>query len=171
MKKILSLIVAVLAVGCHVNAQIPPVSSHTVVLTWTAPPANANWPGCGTTAPQSPCVYAVYACVASASACGNTTNSAWHELTNSTNRPSGLTFTDTTPSVGQNYYAVTTVQQSAISGASNVANVNVPGPPAPPALANPTVASNELPHIVLPPVTKELDARLGSPGILVATLK
>lgn len=154
MKKLLAtLAFLALAIGC--KAQIPPATTHTVVLTWTAPVANSTWTGCTTSAP---CVYAIYRCSGSATACGDTTNSAWSEITTSTTRVSGTTYTDATASGLTAYYAAVTYQGTAHSGASNTAGpFVVPGSPLAPQLGAGSVAENDGAPAPIPPSSgKEL---------------
>jgi hypothetical protein len=140
-KFLLLLLILGISIGCRTNAQMPPASKHSVVLTWTAPsPVPGGWPGCGTTAPQSPCVYSVWRCTTSAAACGNTLNTAWSEITTIASRPSGTTYTDANPPIGNTWYAVETVQGLSNSDPSNIASVNVPGSPLAPALGAPNIS-------------------------------
>lgn len=79
-RKLFPLILAlVAAIGCH--GQVPPASQHSVTLTWTAPVAGSTWSGCTTAAP---CVYAVYRCTGTATACGTLSSTAWSEITTAT---------------------------------------------------------------------------------------
>lgn len=144
MKTKIVMIAAAIAIaftaGCH--AQVPPATTHSVVLTWGAPVPTATWLGCGTGTGQSPCVYAVYKC---ATNCGSTSNSTWTEITTAATRPSALTFTDSAPGAGTVNYDVETVQGTAHSDPSNVATVTVPGTPVAPPLGNPSVSQLALP--------------------------
>lgn len=126
----------IIAAGCH--AQVPPASTSTVNLSWTAPAASGGWAGCTTAAP---CTYAIYrATFATASACPASTNTAYTEVTNPAARPSGTTFTDATAS-GTVCYIGETVQGAANSGPSNTAGpATVAGVPLAPTLGTPVVA-------------------------------
>ncbi len=137
MKKIAAILMSLgLLAGCH--AQVPPATTHAVDLTWTAPAATSTWAGCSTSAP---CVYAVYRCAGSATACGTLSSTAWAEITTAATRPSGVTYQDTGVSGGTTYsYVVETVQGSENSGPSNVTTATVPQTPTAPAIGSPTVA-------------------------------
>lgn len=124
------------AVGCH--GQLPPATQHSVTLTWSAPVGTFTWGGCTT---ASPCVYAVYRCAGTASACGTLSSTAWAEVTTAATRPSGVSYQDLTVSGGTTYsYAVETVQGNENSGPSNVTTATVPQTPVAPAIGSPTVA-------------------------------
>ncbi len=137
MKKILAILLSLgVVAGCH--AQVPPATSHAVDLTWTAPAASSTWGGCTTAAP---CVYAVYRCTGTASACGTLSSTAWAEVTTAATRPGGTSYSDTTVSGGTSYtYAVETVQGPEYSGPSNTTTAAVPATPLAPAIGSPTVA-------------------------------
>jgi hypothetical protein len=143
--------IALIAVGCR--AQVPPATSHVVSLTWTAPAANSGWSGCTSSAP---CVYAVYRCSAGATTCADTTQSAWKEITSSTTRPSGMSYTDNTASGLTAYYIVETVQAGSNSAPSNTTTpITVPGSPLAPSLSQPTVAMEVAPQVRPAPPTPD----------------
>ncbi len=135
MKRFAFALALALAVGCH--AQVPPATTHTVTLTWSQPAPNANWTGCTTAAP---CTYGIYKCTLSQTACADTTNAGWSEVTTSLTRVSGLTFTDSNVGGGTVYYVAKTFQGTASSGPSNISQAIVPGTPTAPPL-NTSVAS------------------------------
>lgn len=176
MKKVfLTLATLAIAIGCS-RAQVPPATSHQVVLNWTAPaPSVVNgvtvWAGCGSTLPQSPCVYAVYSCNGTAASCGDTSSTSWHEVTSAATRPSALTFTDASPLAGADFYVVKTIQGSASSGASNIAPATVPGVPGAPALATPTVAENEPLAPLAIPKPQEPELAMTAPMHLTARVE
>ncbi len=146
---ILILILASALPGC---TQVPPATTHSVSLTWTAPAASSAWAGCSTTAP---CVYSVYRCTGTATACGTLSSTAWTEITTTTTRPSGTAYTDTNVTGGGVFtYAVETVQGPDNSGPSNTTTATVPGTPVAPAIGTPTVAKLETQP--LPAATGEL---------------
>lgn len=122
MKKILAAAaLSIFAIaGC--NGQIPPPTNHVVNLTITPPS------GC-----TSGCTYAIFRCSASAAACADTTNTAWSEITNSSNRISGTTYTDSGASGLTAFYAAETYLSGSHSGPSNIVGPLVvpPSPLAP----------------------------------------
>lgn len=139
MRKLFGFLLAGLIVaGCH--AQVPPATTHVVNLSWQAPVASGTWGGCTTSAP---CVYAVYRCTASAATCANTGSSSWSEITTSTTRPSGTSYTDPSAAGLTAYYTVETVQGSQNSAPSNTTSVTVPASPIAPSLGQPTAAQLE----------------------------
>ena len=142
MKKLFPLILAlVAAIGCH--GQVPPATTHSVKLTWTAPVASSTWSGCTTTAP---CVYAVYRCTGTSTSCPSvpTTNTAWSEITTPSTRPSSVTYVDTGVTGGSTYtYTVETVQSNTNSSPSNTTTAIVPQTPGSPTLSSPTTANLE----------------------------
>jgi hypothetical protein len=145
MKRILAILIVMVAAavaGCH--AQVPPATSHVVNLSWTAPAANGTWSGCTAAAP---CAYAVFRCSAGATTCGDTTASAWKEITTGTTRAAGTTYTDPTAGGLTAFYVVETVQGGANSGASNITTVTVPGTPLAPTLSQPTSAQDLMPQV------------------------
>ncbi len=136
-KKLSVLILALAAIlpGC---AQVPPATTHSVTLTWTAPASNSVWTGCTTTAP---CVYAVYRCTGSATTCGTLSSTAWSEITTPSTRPSALTYVDIGVTGGTSYtYTVETVQLNTNSSPSNTTTALVPQTPGSPTLGSPTSA-------------------------------
>lgn len=142
MKKFLiPALLAIATVGCH--GQIPPPTTHVVNLTITAPA------GCTT---SSPCTYAIYRCSASASACADTTNTAWAEITNSANRISGTSYTDSSASGLTAYYAALTYQGASHSGASNVVGpLSVPPSPLAPVVNGTTAQGDQKPLKAIEP--------------------
>lgn len=151
MKKLSILILALAAIlpGC---AQVPPATTHSVTLTWSAPASSSTWTGCTTTAP---CVYAVYRCTGSATTCGTLSSTAWSEITTATTRPSGTTYADTAVTGGGVFtYAVETVQGLDNSGPSNTTTATVPETPVAPSIGSPTVSKLETKP--LPAATEEL---------------
>ena len=150
MKKFALLILALVAVGCH--GQVPPATSHSVSLSWGAPASSGTWSGC---TPTAPCVYSVWRCAGSATACGTLSSTAWAEVTTSTTRPSATSYVDSTVAAGISYtYAVETVQGSDNSGPSNTTTANVPQTPVAPSLGSPAIAREE--GAPLPRATYEL---------------
>lgn len=177
MKKILALVSVIMTTGCvHLPAQMSS-PNKVVQLSWTAPaldPINLpNWTGCGT---PSTCQYVVSRAPASGNTCPAITGTAYTPL-NSSSPVSATTYTDSTSGGGKFCWIVQTVQlQSGTQTVSDPSNstgpLQVPGKPGPPTSNSGAIASNELaPIIPLPPVTKELDAKMGTPVMLVATLK
>lgn len=144
MRKLIGIAIGLmLAAGCH--AQIPPASTKSAVLTWSAPQAvTGGWQGCTT---ANPCVYAVYRAITTGSTCPATGSAQWSELTTASTRPSALTYTDTTAAGLNVCYAVETVQASLNSGPSNTVNLTVPGVPGAPQLGTPTIALNAIPQM------------------------
>ena len=168
MKKLASLVcLGVFALGVGCRAQVPPASNHVVNLTWTAPASTGTWSGCTT---SNPCVYAVYRCSSGATICGDTSQSAWKEITTIATRPSGTAYTDSTAAGLTAYYVVETVQGSSNSGPSNTTvPLTVPGTPTAPLIGAPTTAENV--GAPLPAATsKELAANEVAPLQVVAKL-
>jgi len=131
MKRLITILTLALAVGCH--AQVPPATTYTVNLTWQAPVATSAWAGCTT---ASPCVYSVYRCTGNATACGTLSSTSWAEITTSSTRPSGTSYTDASVLPGSSYtYLVETVQGSANSGPSNTVTLNIPPVPLAPSIS------------------------------------
>lgn len=141
------------AIGCH--AQVPPATSHSVNLNWTAPAATSSWSGCTVAAP---CVYAVYRCSASAATCANTSSTSWAEITTPSTRPSGTTYSDTTASGLTANYIVETFQGTANSAPSNSVTFTIPGVPIAPAI-NGSVAANAMPSLGVPAPTVQLASK------------
>lgn len=134
MKKFLfPALLALVAAGCH--GQIPPPTTHVVNLTITAPA------GCTS---SSPCTYAIYRCSASATACADTTNTAWAEITNSANRISGTSYTDSSAAGLTAFYAAAAYQGAGHSGASNIVGpFVVPASPLAPIVNGSTAQAKE----------------------------
>ncbi len=154
MKKIFAATILALAAVACAHPQVPPATTHAVDLTWTAAAASSTWTGCSTSVP---CVYAVYRCAGTASACGTLSSTAWAEVTTVATRPSGVSYQDLTVSGGTTYsYAVETVQGSENSGPSNVTTAAVPETPTAPAIGSPTVARVEGKPLPEPTMAGEL---------------
>ena len=135
---ILAISLATLAVGCH--AQVPPATTQAVNLTWTA----STDLGCTGTCALT---YTVYRCSAGA-ACADLSNTGWTQVGTST----VASYTDSTPPVSTDYYAVEAVVNSQNSAASNIVQVavNALAVPTAPALNTPTAQSALLDRQSLP---------------------
>lgn len=154
MRKILALALFAVAsvAGCH--GQIPPPTTHVVNLTLT-PPASC------TTA--SPCTFAFYRCSGSSSACADTTNTAWSEITSPTTRVSGNSYTDSNASGLTAYYAAVTFQGTAHSGPSNIVGpLTIPASPLAPTVNGTTAQAEPLPLKAIDP---------GNPQVATLELK
>lgn len=143
-------ILSIFAAGCH--GQVPPPTSHVVNITIT-PPANCTG-----------CSFAIYRCSASATACGDTTNIAWSEITASATRPTGTSYVDDKASGMTAYYVAETYDsKGAHSGPSNtVGPLVVPASPLAPGL-NGTAAE------MVKPALKAIDP--GTPQVARLELK
>lgn len=162
MKRILAAL-AILAVsleaGCH--AQVPPATTQTVNLTWTA----STDAGCTT---NCAITYAVYRCTNVAN-CTDLSSTQWTEITNPASRPSATNFTDSTPPTGTIEYVVEGVAGNVNSGPSNIAQVNVTAisVPTAPALNTPAAQSALLDRQSLP---QSADKQMAANVTLVARL-
>lgn len=112
--------------GCHSGVARAKTSHSAVLLNWKAPAAAAAWKGC---THARPCVYAVYRCTASASACANKADrGVWQEVTVPARRPATTTFRDRTlaPRATAWYY-VRAMQGDEASAPSNIAGPFIVG--------------------------------------------
>lgn len=138
-----------LTAGCR--GQVPPATTHVVNITIT-PPA-----GC------TGCTYAIFRCSLSASACGDTSNVAWSEITSASTRISGTSYTDSTASGLTAYYVAETYQSGAHSGPSNtVGPLVVPASPLAPVVNGVTAG-------IVKPALKAIDP--GDPQVAKLELK
>lgn len=154
MKKILAVAILSLAAVCGCRGQIPPASTHVVNITIT-PPSSCT--------AASPCTYAIFRCSASATACGDTTNVAWTEITSSSTRISGTSYTDNNAAGLTAFYAAETYQSGGHSGASNIV-----GPLAVPASPLAPVVNGATADLVKPAL-KAIDP--GTPQVAKLELK
>ena len=143
MKRLFFLLPVLLLISAGCKAQ-QPVTSYSVSLSWTAPPASGAWTGCPTTGTE--CSYDLSAAtIASGTNCPANTGTAY-TLVLTTPANNATTATDSTPAPGTiKCYIVQTVLGTATSQPSAPsAAFTIPAVPLAPSVPTPSLKSAEL---------------------------